>query len=281
MSNLVNIVISVSSDIGMSLVKSWDPQKVKVIGTYRNVNSELIELKNSLGLELFVLDLSDSNSFLKDLEYLFSIVPMWDNLIFATGTQEPVGDFSELEFENWRNGFDVNFTNQLKILHKLLPKRNLDSLESRFPTVLFFAGGGTNGSVKHYSAYTIAKIALIKMCEILNSEIVDTKFSIIGPGWVKTKIHFPTIRDGGEKSKENHLKTIEMMASDACTPMQDVVDSCNWILNTSSRLLSGRNFSSLNDCWDSPALLEALSQDPDMYKLRRMGNDWLRRTSTT
>jgi NADP-dependent 3-hydroxy acid dehydrogenase YdfG len=261
----------------MSLVKSWDPEKVRIIGTYRHVNSDLNDLKDSHEIELFSLDLTDSDSFLKELDYLSSIIPVWDNLIFATGTQEPVGDFSELEFDNWQKGFDINFTNQLKILHKLLPKRRLYSVESRFPTVLFFAGGGTNGSVQHYSAYTIAKIALIKMCEILNSEIDDTKFSIIGPGWVKTKIHLPTIKDGGEKSKENHLKTIEMMASDACTPMQDVVDSCNWILNTNSRLLSGRNFSSLNDCWDSPALLAALGQNPDMYKLRRSGNDWLRR----
>ena len=279
MSQLVNVIVSISSDIGISLAKSWDPSTTKIIGTYRNSSSALVELEKSHDVQLTPLDFSSTNFGEADLDSFAQIVPFWDNLIFATGSQEPLGDFIDLDFDAWQKGFEVNSLNQLRILHKLLPKRKIGSIPSRYPSVLFFAGGGTNGSVTHYSAYTLAKIALIKMCEILDSELKDTKFSIVGPGWVKTKIHLPTLNDLGKKSKENHMKTKEMLEGDLCTPIEDVVNSCNWILNTNSRLVSGRNFSSLNDFWGSDLLLKVLEQQPSMYKLRRYRNDWLQKRS--
>lgn len=279
MTQLVNVIVSISSDIGISLAKSWNPSTTKIIGTYRNSSSALVELEKSHDVQLIPLDFSSTNFGEADLDSFAQIVPFWDNLIFATGSQEPLGDFLDLDFDAWQKGFEVNSLNQLRILHKLLPKRKIGAIPSRYPSVLFFAGGGTNGSVTHYSAYTLAKIALIKMCEILDSELEDTKFSIVGPGWVKTKIHLPTLNDLGKNSKENHMKTKEMLEGDLCTPIEDVVNSCNWILNTNSRLVSGRNFSSLNDFWGSDLLLKALEQQPSMYKLRRYRNDWLQKKS--
>jgi short-subunit dehydrogenase len=271
-----NIVISIGSDIGIELVKSWNSDKINIFGVCRKKNDEIIELQHNHGLEILEIDLYNSTTQEQNLNLLLTKVPTWDNLIFATGTQEPIGDFLDLNFDSWKVGFDINFTSQLRILHSLLPKRNL-STPGKFPTVLFFAGGGTNGTVVHYSSYTAAKIGLIKMCELLTSEIEDTKFSIIGPGWVKTKIHQPTLDDLGVFTKENHLKTIKMLESDNCTPMENVVLSCNWVLDTNSRIISGRNFSSLNDRWGTTELFNELAGDPDMYKLRRHGNSWKNR----
>jgi len=269
----INVVISVGSDIGTALVKSWNPDAVDIFGVCRRVNNEIESFRTSHDLKVLEIDLYDTENLQQNLKLLLNEVPYWDNLVFATGTQEPIGDFIDLDFESWRIGFDINFTSQLRILHSLLPKRNL-KIQGKFPTVLFFAGGGTNGSVVHYSSYTVAKIGLIKMCELLTSEIDDTKFSIVGPGWVKTKIHQPTLNDLGVFTKENHSKTIKMLEGNDCTPMEDVVASCNWVLETNSRNLSGRNFSSLNDRWGTSDLFDALASDPNMYKLRRHGNDW-------
>ncbi len=51
------------------------------------------------------------------------------------------------------------------------------------------AGGGTNNPFTNYSAYCVAKIALIKMTELLDDEEKKLNIFIIGPGFVRTRIH--------------------------------------------------------------------------------------------
>ena len=92
----------------------------------------------------------------------------------------------------------------MRFIHGLLPNRNLD--KASIPSVLMFAGPGTNNAPKDYSALTISKIALIKMVELFDAEIIDTSFSILGPGWVKTKFHDSTIQSK-DAAGSNYFKT--------------------------------------------------------------------------
>ena len=165
----------------------------------------------------------------------------------------------------------ANFTGQLQIVRELLPARNLNS--SHGPCVIFFAGGGTNNAVKNYSAYTISKIALIKMCELLDAEIPDTRFTILGPGWVKTKIHQETLR-AGKVAGANYQRTLHKLESDECTPMERVLDFLDWAIEQPREVIGGRNFSIVNDLWGTGRLNQQLAATPDMFKLRRFLNDW-------
>ena len=139
---------------------------------------------------------------------------------------------------------------------------------------MFFAGGGTNNSVVHYSSYTVSKIGLIKMCDLLDAEIPDTRFAIVGPGWVKTKIHKPTLKAGPKLAGSNYQNTVGKLSGNECTPMEKIVDCCDWVVNTPCKAVRGRNFSVVFDQWGTKKMEQALEQDPNMYKLRRFKNDW-------
>jgi short-subunit dehydrogenase len=270
------IIISITSDIGTELARSWLTNGNKVVGTFRNMNLGVEKLKSYEGLHLIVLDLMSSANYFRGTNDLLEVAADWDVLVFATGTQEPIGNFADLNFEDWSKGIEINLIKQLEILHRLLPLRKKSPRgEIPTPTVLFFAGGGTNNSVVHYSSYTLSKIALIKMCELLDSEIPDVKFSIIGPGWVKTKIHQPTLEDGGVLTGDNYIKTKQMLDGVDCVSISSVVDSCNWIIEQDRKIVSGRNFSTKNDAWGSKELIDALERNSEMYKLRRAFNNWL------
>ena len=193
-------------------------------------------------------------------------------MILCPGTQEPVGAFEKVDFAQWAKSIEVNFTSQLQFVHELLPARNKSG--NHPPVVLFFAGGGTNNATLNYSAYTISKIALIKMCELLDAEIPDTNFVILGPGWVKTKIHQATLDAGAKKAGTNYQKTIDKLAGNECTPMETVLDCCDWIVKADRKVVSGRNFSVVFDKWGQEPLVNKLIEDTNMYKLRRHGNDW-------
>lgn len=251
----------------------WLHQSWQVAGTYRTETPALKNLSEA-GIKLIQCDLSNSSSVKTACESLRKLCTKWDILVFCTGTQDPVGSFEEVDFDEWANSISINLTNQLRIVHELLPNRNKH--KGLGPCVLFFAGGGTNNATVNYSAYTISKIALIKMCELLDAEIQDTRFTIVGPGWVKTKIHESTMK-AGVKAGDNLKRTMDKFTRDEFTSMQDVLDCCDWLIKSPNELVSGRNFSVVFDMWGTDKLSCKLREDPDMYKLRRHGNNLLNR----
>ena len=265
------IIISASSDIGTALSRRWAARGWKVFGTYRTGSHAVDELQSN-GIKLVHCNLSNYESIGNACSSLRTLCPQWDVLTMCPGTQEPVGPFVECNFDEWEESVGTNFTSQMRIIHELLTSRRVNSAIG--PCVLLFAGGGTNSAPVNYSAYIISKIALIKMCELLDAEIPDTRFVIVGPGWVKTKIHNATL-SAGARAGTNYQLTIDKLAGNECTPMEQVLDCCDWLVNAPRELVSGRNFSVVFDKWGSEELEKRLAKEPNMYKLRRYGNDWL------
>ena len=264
------IIVSVSSDIGTAMAQRWLERGWHIFGTYRTCSASVTNLSDS-GIQLFHCDLSKPESIKNACNEIKKKCDSWDVLVLCPGSQDPIGAFDACVFDEWEDSIHLNFTSQLRIVHELLQYRNTSS--SIEPCVLFFAGGGTNNAVVNYSAYTISKIALIKMCELLDAEIQDTRFAILGPGWVKTKIHESTIA-AGKKAGNNYKRTKNKLKSNECTPMGDVLKCCDWIINSSRNIVSGRNFSVVYDEWGSEDLENKLISDINMYKLRRYGNDF-------
>ena len=265
------IVFSASSDIGHELCSHWLNKGHNIYGTFRTDTNKVRELKDR-GATLVQCDLSDSGSYTKAIRDLKQICKVWDNLVLCPGTQEPVGRFCDVDFDKWAESINLNFTAQLRCIHSLMPSRRKDAgLE---PLVLMFAGGGTNNATVNYSAYTIAKLALIKVCELLDAEESDTRFVILGPGWVHTKIHQSTIDAGPRFAGSNYYKTIDKLSGNACNPVSRVVECCDWVIASKREVVGGRNFSVVFDSWSDPRLDEELVRDRDMYKLRRFRNDF-------
>ena len=261
------IILSISSDIGFALACDWLKKGFNVSGTYRNYSDKCKELE-MMGIEIIKCDLEDSSSIQNSIDN-FKNKENWDVLVLAAGTQDPVSTFQNCKFDDWEKSITSNFTGQLRFLHGILFNRNV--YKQSIPSVIFFAGGGTNNATVNYSSYTISKIASIKMCELLDAEIKDTSFTILGPGWVKTKIHKSTI-DAKENAGENFDKTLEMFERNNFCPMSDVVACCEWIINSKKELVGGRNFSAVFDPWKSDKI-NRVADNINNYKLRRFGND--------
>lgn len=263
------IIISISSDIGLALCNHWNEQGIKVLGTYRTYNEKLDQIKRNNKAKLFECDLLNDFSIDKACKEIVSYSPIWDILVFASGILEPVGLFENINYKNWQDNIKVNFLSCMNILHQLLPYRNKNS--DKKPVILFFAGGGTNNAPRESSSYVISKIALVKSTEILAKEIPDSNFTIIGPGWVKTKIHESILN---KKEGEIYQKTVKRFQDNDFISMNKVLACLDWIITTESSSISGRNISISSDKIGSKELEIALDQDDDMYKLRRHKNFW-------
>lgn len=262
------IIVSATSDIATEMCLRWKSLGWDLYGTFVSEKENYGRLKKE-GIPLIPCNLFEPDSIDAAAKLLSQYASSWDFILFATGSQIPVGPFEKVDIDEWVASIQLNFVHQLRLLHRLLPVRN-PSLPEK--SVLFFAGGGTNNTVLNYSAYTLSKIALIKACELLDSEIEDVKFTIIGPGWVKTRIHNATLEAGEEWAGKNYEKTKQKVVSDECVPIAQVIDSFEWVLSQPKKIVGGRNFSTVFDRWGTKELVEQLAQDTDMYKLRRQGN---------
>lgn len=265
------VIIALSSDFGIALAKDWLAEGHEVIGTYRRRTPALEGLKDA-GARLVECDLTDKASLARAGKELTALATGWEVLVQASGVQDPVGLFADSNFDQWEASIGANFLSPLRLVHGLLPLR--DTAAANGPMVLFFAGGGTNNATLNYSAYTISKIASIKMCELLDAEMPQTRFAIVGPGWVKTKIHEATL-EAGSRAGANYERTLAMLAGENCVSMERVVDCVNWAIASPRDVIGGRNISLVHDAWGDPSLDGLLRANPDFYKLRRAGNDAL------
>lgn len=264
------LVLGASSDIGKALMRAYLDRGCRVIGTYRN-QASLSDFPAHPRATLFQCDVGSPVSILQAAERFRELGQCWDIFISGVGTEEPIGGFFETDFNDWEKSVIVNSTAQLRYLHAVYASRRPGS-----PChAAFFAGGGTNNAFPNYSAYCTSKIMLIKMCELLHTEARDLNAFIVGPGWVRTKIHDQTLQSGGNAGG-NLRRTREFLDSgDQGTPMEDIFACIEWCIAQGRDIAGGRNFSVVHDPWkcDGKALSERLGQDQNKFRLRRSGNE--------
>lgn len=261
------IIFSISSDIGLALARSRLAKGWRVFGTCRHYSSAVAELE-AMGAEIIRADFLSRESLRRACCQLISFNVKWDEMVIAPGTLEPIGLFDTLNFEEWADSIQVNFINQLYVIHQMLDTRQSNAL------VVLFAGGGTNGTADRFSAYTISKIALIKMSELLDSEIPDTRFVVIGPGWVKTKIHEQTL-NAQDKAGFSFDETSRRLLADDFTKMETVINCLDWLSLQDKYLIGGRNISVCHDGWNEENFTNLLQYNKDAGKLRRSFNNLL------
>ena len=185
MTNRKKILIAgISSDIGFALAEHWLKKGYSVFGTFRNRTARIDTLSSSLG-GLIYCDFNNNASITDCITELKKIAHGWDSLVICPATMLPILPFESVDIEEWIESFSLNFLSIVQFMHGALQFRS----QVGRPAVINFAGGGSNSAPKNVSAYVSAKIALTKLTELLAEENKMVNFTILGPGWVNTKIH--------------------------------------------------------------------------------------------
>jgi len=256
-------ISGVNSQIGSSFAFDLMNQKnIEVFGTYREQNA-LTEKLEIAGAKLYQCDFSDKQAIIKLAENVdFTKISC---VCLFHGSMNPIGEFIDNDLTEWENSFQVNFLSIAGIIHTILSK-----VESgcRFITL---AGGGVNGSPKAYSAYTVAKLALIKLNELLAEENPAHLFFNVGPGWVDSPIHKQTLA-ALEPVSDAYQETVRRYKENDFVSIDKVIEVLNFFSFDAEHEFSGRNYSVANDNLLDEKLVNQLKNCKNTYKLRRFNN---------
>lgn len=193
----------------------------------------------------------------------------WDLLVIGVGVLDPIGRFFEMEDHEWEANVDSNAFLPLRMLRRLWRWRRPQA------SVCFFSGAGVSQSARTYSAYSASKIMLMKMAELLDDEEPVTKFFILGPGMVRTKIQAQTVK-AGERAA-NHERIIQFMDKGDSrhgegTSHDKIYKCLRWCMSQPKSVIGGRNIYVPSDRWGDEILVDALTTHKSLFKLRRLGD---------
>jgi NAD(P)-dependent dehydrogenase (short-subunit alcohol dehydrogenase family) len=183
-------------------------------------------------------------------------VTNWNLIISALGTVSPVGLWNKhVPYDKpdpWEETFQSNLLLPVKLLRQLWDSRINN------PQVCFLAGSNPQKIMPGYAAYNASKMALLKVVEQMDFETPECKFFALGPGYMDTKIHKPTLEAGWPN---------ERIARGNPNTIQQVYDCLKWCISQPKEVVGGRNICVSDELYIMPQLVK---EEPNLYKLRRV-----------
>ena len=255
------IIIGISSDIGKALALKFYDDGYEIIGTYRTKKNINLLPKNKFKLIKF--DIHGANRV--SLKNLMKASKGWKVFISCTGTLNPIGKLFSQDIYKVKSNFNINFFSNLEILKEIFLLRKKNS------HIFFFSGSGSNGPANDLSFYSLSKLLLIKISELISEEYRDLRSTTIGPGFINTKIHQELVakKRKAATAYKKYLKLKKKKQKDEKSHdnLYNLIKTC--IKNP--EISNGRNFSSKYDDWQNNFKKYKLKikKNNNFFKLRR------------
>ena len=193
-----------------------------------------------------------------------------DLIISTIGVQGEINNFFNSNLKKFKKTFDINFFSHIYLLRDLYKtirynKRTL---------IILFSGGGATSKRENFSSYSLSKIALVKLVEILSTEIKakNIRINAIAPGIIDSKMT-RTILKNKNKVEHKEILKIKKAFKSSNKSLNKVYDLINLLLFKSGKNISGKILSSRWDNfkkWNEIELRKISSSD--IFTMRRKQN---------
>ena len=172
-----------------------------------------------------------------------------------------------MNIESFEKTLKINFFSNFIILQKILKLRK----KNRKLSIILFSGGGVTSFRKNFSAYSISKLALVKLVEIVSKEIDNKLIQInaISPGIIKSKMISTTLKNKKLITKEE-INKIKQQVSYSDKTLDKLYKVINFLISKKGNKISGKLISSKWDNienWTETKLKKLYKSD--LYSIRR------------
>jgi NAD(P)-dependent dehydrogenase (short-subunit alcohol dehydrogenase family) len=263
------VVVGASGGLGRATVDELHREGARILGTGRN--EERLRAVAELGVEPVSLDLHDPDSPMAlrtEVDKRFEGV--LDGLVLVAGSLGSIGPTRTVDLEAVARTFAEHTLASLGLVQACAGP--LDAADA--PSVVMFSGGGATSSFPSYTAYSLAKVALVRLVENLAAEEPGWKVNAVSPGFVATEIHKATFEAGPEAAGSYFDETQRRLANPA--PPSAAAELVAFLLGDESAGITGRLISAVWDDWRSEEVRAQLRDSEAFGRLRRIDGEQFR-----
>ncbi len=260
----MNLVITgTSSGIGLSLARHFVEAGHDVWGLARRTQQAGGRFRAR------VCDVSDWRCVERVASEIAAQWPHVDGLVCCAGTQGAIGLAMELSPEDWAATVHANLEGTLFTIRAFF-----DAL-SRCPRrakVVCFSGGGAAAPRANFSAYGVAKAAIVRLVETLAVEWreLPVDINVVAPGAINTAMTEQIIRAGAGAASEKEIGAAKKQLETGGQSLEKAVGLVEFLLSPQSDGLSGKFISAQWDDWQGFAARRDELMKSDVYTLRRI-----------
>jgi NAD(P)-dependent dehydrogenase (short-subunit alcohol dehydrogenase family) len=200
-----------------------------------------------------------------------------DILVNAAGIVGPIGPFETCDETDWAKTISVNVLGTYAAMRSVIPTM----IAHNGGTIINFAGGGAFGARERFSAYSVAKAAVVRLTDAAATELRDHGITVngISPGQVNTEMFDTMVAAGREKVGEKGWAEFEHRIQTGGDPIGEVARFALFLVSEEGRKITGRVMSVRWDPWEHfPRYVDELMAS-DIYTMRRItpkdhGKNW-------
>jgi NAD(P)-dependent dehydrogenase (short-subunit alcohol dehydrogenase family) len=204
--------------------------------------------------------------------------PHVDGLITCAGVQGEIGRALAADPVRWADTVRANLDGTFFALRALAP---LLARAPRRAKIVCFSGGGATKPRANFSAYGVAKTAVVRLVETIAEEERGRPLDInaIAPGAIHTRLTDEVLALGPEVVGAVEFAAAQKQKAAGAAPLEKALGLVEWLLSPASDGISGRLIAAPWDPW--PALDRHATElaESDIYTLRRIvpeerGKSW-------
>ncbi len=259
-----------SRGIGRSIAEAYLKEGARVMIVARDreeLKAAKEDLKKLGEVESCPADVSRSGDVRAAVEATLHVFGRIDVLVNGAGIYGPIGPSEEVDFEKWKNTFEVNVFGTFRMMQEVIP--HMKSQKSG--KIINFSGGG-DGPLARFSAYHASKGAIVRLTETIAAEVSEYGIEVncFAPGAVNTKFLDEALAAGEEKvGKERYAKLLKQKQEGGVSP-EKAAALCVFLASAASDGLTGKFLSAVWDeypKWGPKEIAEIMKTD--QYTLRR------------
>jgi len=269
------IITGASIGLGKAIATEFIKEGANVIICARN-STELrhtaIELKKLTTPEQIIypiiVDVSNTN----DMDGLYRIViskfDKIDILVNNAGIQGPIGLMETTNWEEYINSININLLGVVYACKLFIPHFRANN----YGRIINISGGGAANPRANFSAYAIAKTAVVRFTECIAEELKGTNITAnsISPGALNTRLFEEALSAGPLLSgKEYHEKALKQKESGGSDPFI-AAKLCTFLASQKSNYITGKMISAIWDDWENLKYHLGELKNNDIYTLRRI-----------
>jgi NAD(P)-dependent dehydrogenase (short-subunit alcohol dehydrogenase family) len=262
------VVTGSSTGIGRALVLRLISEGHSIWGIARSDQSEF-EASQKGAFRGSRSDVSKWDEMAKTAEIVGAAWGRLDGLVCCAGSQGEVGPAVRANPERWsatvRANLDGTF-NAVRSFHGLLARAE------RRAKVVCFSGGGATKARPNFSAYGVAKTAIVRLVEMIAEEECDAPLDInaVAPGSIPTRLTDEVIALGPDIAGQAEFDAALRQKAGGGASLETALDLVEWLLSPKSDRITGKLLSAPWDPWQGLGSHVANLAKSDVYTLRRI-----------